>query len=152
MLLVFERTSAPNLGHCEPRDEVPGSRLKVVVVYTSDHATGTALERAATLAARLNADLALVVAQVVPYPLPLAEPPVPGEFSESRLREVAGRSPLPATVRIYLCRDRLEGLKAVLPPSSLVVVGGPRRSWPNPERRLARRLRRAGLDVVYTEE
>ena len=52
---------------------------------------------------------------------------------------------------IYLCRDRVETLTAVLSPHSLVVIGGRKRWWPTAEKRLARKLRRAGHEVIFTE-
>jgi len=45
----------------------------------------------------------------------------------------------------------VETLKAVLSQRSLVVVGGHKRWWPTPEKRLARKLRRAGHEVIFTE-
>jgi hypothetical protein len=91
------------------------------------------------------------VAQVVPYRLPLTEPQISVELSESHFRDLARAIPLPPAVRLYLCRDRLATLEAVLAPSSVVLVGGRRRWVPTPERGLARRLRRAGLEVVFAD-
>jgi hypothetical protein len=50
-----------------------------------------------------------------------------------------------------LCRDRVETLRKVLKPHSLVVIGGRRSWWPTPENRLARQLRRSGHEVVFAE-
>ena len=55
------------------------------------------------------------------------------------------------SVRLYLCRDRLDTVPAVLPPHSLVVAGARARGWLSPEKRLARRLKRAGHQVFVTE-
>jgi hypothetical protein len=99
----------------------------------------------------LSARIALLVPQIVPYPLPLETPPVLLDFSEQRLREIAAGSPVRTGVHIYLCRDRLETLRAVLPPRSIVVVGGAKRWWPGSDKRLARQLRRAGHEVIFTE-
>ena len=57
-----------------------------------------------------------MVPQVVPYPLPLESPPVLIDWNERRFRVIADESPVETTVRIYLCRDRLETLTAVLKP------------------------------------
>jgi hypothetical protein len=73
------------------------------------------------------------------------------DFSERRFQQIAEESPVETTVQIYLCRDRTETLKSVLAPCSLVVVGGPKRWWPTREKTLARQLRRAGHEVVFTE-
>jgi len=126
-------------------------RLDVAVVFTSAAATVLALKKAGTLAERLSARIALLVPQVVPFPLPLESPPVLIDFSENRFREIAAESRVETTVQIYLCRDRLETLKAALAPHSLVVIGGRKRWWPTREKMLARTLRRAGHDVVFTE-
>ena len=126
-------------------------RLDVAVVFTSAAATVLALRKAGALAESLSARITLLVPQIVPFPLPLESPPVLLHFSEQRFREIAKESPVETTVHIYLCRDRLETLKAVLAPHSLVVIGGARRWWPSREERLARQLRRAGHEVVLTE-
>jgi hypothetical protein len=110
-----------------------------------------ALRTAGVLALSLGARITLLVPQIVPYPLPLDSPPVLIDFSEKRFREIAETSAVEATVRIYLCRDRMETLQAVLAPRSLIVIGGARRWWPTREKTLARQLRRAGHEVVFAE-
>jgi hypothetical protein len=127
------------------------SRLNVAVIFTSVQSTLAALKKAGALANRLSGRITLVVPQVVPYPLPLTSPPVLLDWNEKRFRVIAGESSVETTVQIYLCRDRLETLTAVLSPRSLVVVGGPKRWWPTAEKRLARTLRRAGHEVILTE-
>lgn len=129
----------------------PGPELKITVVFTSVHATLGALQHAAALANRLSARITLLVAQVVPYPLPLPNPSVPVEFSERRFRVLAGAGAVGTSVHICLCRDALEGIRAVLPPRSLVVIGGRRRWWPTRESRLAAGLRKAGHEVIFNE-
>jgi hypothetical protein len=99
----------------------------------------------------LNARITLLAAQVVPYPLPLESPPVPRDFQESQFAAIMRQSSVEATVRLYLCREPVETLAAVLRPASLVVLGGRRRWWPTAEQKLARRLRRAGHDVILAE-
>jgi hypothetical protein len=64
---------------------------------------------------------------------------------------LAGESPIKTTVHVYLCRDRVATLRAVLKPHSLVVIGGRRTWWPTSEKRLARQLRRSGHQVVFAE-
>jgi len=152
MALALEKLFVPAPGRpeaVEAQDEE--TRLGVVVIFTSVEATVEALRRAGALASSLHARITLVVPQVVPYPLPLASPPVLLDFSERRFRVIAEESPVETTVRLYLCRDRMETLSAVLASHSLVVLGGRRRWWPTGEKRLARRLRRAGHEVIFTE-
>ena len=152
MSLALERVLAPAPGFPRPPAIVETeSRLNVAVIFTSVQSTLAALKKAGALANRLSGRITLVVPQVVPYPLPLTSPPVLVDWNEKRFRVIAGQSPVETTVQIYLCRDRLETLTAVLSPRSLVVVGGPKRWWPTAEKRLARTLRRAGHEVIFTE-
>ena len=118
----------------------------------SDGPHAYTLRKASSLASSLNCRINLVVPQVVPFPLPLASPPVLLDWNEKRFRVIAGTSPVETTVQIYLCRDRVHTLLKALAPRSLVVVGDRKRWWwPTPEKRLARELRRAGHKVILTE-
>jgi len=127
------------------------SLLNISVVFTSVEATLEALKRAGTLARRLSGHITLLVPQVVPYPLPLTSPPVLLDWNERRFQVIASESPVDTKVMLYLCRDRMETLSRVLAPRSLVLIGGRKRWWPTAERRLARKLRRAGHEVIVTE-
>jgi hypothetical protein len=127
------------------------SRLNVAVVFTSVESTLAALRKAGALADRLSGRITLLVPQVVPFALPLTSPPVLLDWNEKRFRVIANESPVETTVRSYLCRDRLETLRTVLAPRSLVVVGSHKRWWPTAEKRLVRQLRRDGHEVIFTE-
>ena len=151
MTLAFQKVLAPATGEPASPGTANDTRLHITVVFTSSEPTIAALKQAGTLATRLNARISLVVPQIVPYPLPLSSPPVLLDFSERHFRAIAHESPVETTVRLYLCRDRLETLLAKLEPKSLVVVGGRKRWWPTHEKRLAKKLRRAGHEVVFTE-
>jgi hypothetical protein len=145
MALALERVLTPAAGEAEPK-------LNISVVFTSVESTLAALRKAGVLANRMNARVTLVVPQVVPYPLPLTSPPVLVDWSERRFRIIANGSPVETTVRLYLCRDRVEMLTTVLSPRSLVVLGSrKRRWWPTSEKRLARKLRGAGREVLLME-
>jgi hypothetical protein len=126
-------------------------RLNISVVFTSVGATLAALRKAGDLASSLGGRITLVVPQVVPYPLPLESPPVLLDWNDRRFHVIAAESPVETVVRIYLCRDALDMLRGVLPAHSLVVMGGPRRWRPTREKRLARQLRHAGHEVIFTE-
>lgn len=152
MSLALEWTLAPARGGPFTAPEQPSdSRLEVSVVFTSVECTIPALKKAAALADRLRARITLLVPQVVPYPIPLASPPILLDFSERRFRIIVAQSPVETRVHVYLCRDRLNALEIMLRPRSLVVVGGRKRWWPTAEKKLARQLRRAGHEVVFTE-
>ncbi len=152
MPFTHERTLATFAG----LPELPGygtrqHGFEISVIFTSFDATAAALKMAGTLVKGLSVHINLVVPQVVPYPLPLDAPPVLREFCERRLRDIANESPVDTTVLVYLCRNRLGTLRAVLKRGSIVVIGGCRRWWPTPEESLARKMRRSGHEVVFTE-
>lgn len=152
MALAVERMFIPAIARPQRQAEVDDiTRLGVIVVFTSVDATVHALRKAGTLATRLSANITLLAPQVVPYPLPLTSPPILLDFSERRFRVIAAESSVDTTVRIYLCRDQMDTLAAVLEPHSLIVLGGRKRWWPTEERRLARKLRRAGHEVILEE-
>jgi hypothetical protein len=144
-------TTAPGASSERPGIDQQDSRLSVIVISTSVDATIVALKRAGRLAESLGAQITLLVPQVVPYPLPLTSPPVLLDFQERHFREIASESPVEIQMRLYLCRDALQTLKAVLDAHSLIVVGGQRRWWPTREESLARKLRRMGHEVIFTE-
>jgi len=147
---AFEKVFSPHIGLDEPScDE--DARLEISVVFTSIKATLHALRKAGEMADDLNARIVLVFPQIVPFPLPLTSPPVWLDFRESFLRAIAAKSQVETTVRICLCRDREEALSMVLKPRSLVVLGSRKRWWPTAERRLAKKLRRCGHEVIISD-
>ena len=87
----------------------------------------------------------------VPYTLPLEKPAVPEGFLEEQLRALQRDSPAEISARICLCRHPRQGLREVLEPHSLVVIGGRKRWWPTEEQRLARLLKKDGHHVVFAE-
>jgi len=152
MSLAIEKILVPKTGNpAWPVQEETDRKLSVSVVFTSVEGTLGALKKAGNLANRLHASILLVVPQVVSYALPLESPPVLVEFNENRFRVAASESPVETSVTIYLCRDRFETLAAVLQPGTIIVLGGRKRWWPSEDQRLARKLRRAGYEVLFTE-
>jgi hypothetical protein len=131
------------------RAERRSEGLEVVVLYTTVQCTIRALRVAANLAKGLASRIRLLVPQTVPYPLPLTNPPISGQFSERHFLTVVADASADVWVDLQLCRDRWQMLQSALRPRSLVVVGRARRWWPAEENRIARRLRRAGHQVVF---
>ena len=111
-----------------------------------------AIESAVELARGLQRQrLRLLVAQVVPYAVPLETPPVLVEFQEASVsRHRAWRYGVETRVDIFLCRDADENASFEHPCSAFRRRAGhkPRRWWPTREEQLARRLRRSGHEVV----
>lgn len=152
MALALERMIAPVTGvPGRPFTDQTDSKLDISVVFTSVDATLAALKEAGDLASSLGGRITLIVPQVVPYPLPLTSPPVLVDFNERRLRVIASHTRVETRVSIYLCRDPLETLQSVLKPHSLVVLGSRKTWWPTAEKRLAKKLRGFGHQVVVTE-
>ena len=138
------RTRRPAL---DPAPADDGGNLDLKVIFTDPARTVAALAAARTLAGGLRARITLLVAQVVPYPLPLAAPPVPVEFTRQLMESVAAGEN--TNVEILLCRDRYESLHHALSGDSVVIVGARKRHWwPSWERKLARILRHDGRRVL----
>ena len=128
-----------------------GHRLDLQVIFTDLPKTAAALGKARSMARGLGARITLTVAQVVPYPLPLAVPDVPLEFTERLLEPLACEKDdaEDIAVEIYLCRDRNETIRRAISPDSLVIVGARKwQWWFSRDRWLARILRRDGLRVL----
>jgi hypothetical protein len=123
--------------------------LEVVVLHTKITETLDALKTAAQLAQNLSARIRLLVLEVVPYPLPLHQPDVSLRYTQRRFRTLAENASIETTVDIHLVRDPQKILDSVLEPHSIVVMGARRAWWPMANRRMARRLERAGHQVVY---
>jgi hypothetical protein len=127
-----------------------GRKLDLQVIFTDLPRTAAALAKARSMARGLGARITLMVAQVVPYPLPLGAPDVPVEFTERMLERLAVED---TAIEIYLCRDRNETIRRAIPPDSLVIVGARKWRWwqsclPSRDGQLARLLRQDGRRVL----
>jgi len=99
MLLAEQRVVRPAAGYpIRPEPEASEPRLNISVVFTSVESTLAAMKKAGALASSLGARIALLVPQVVPYPLPLDNPPIAREWNENRFEELAIESPVETTV------------------------------------------------------
>ncbi len=125
--------------------------LEVVVIFTDRWSTLEALKTAARFAGGLKVRVRLVVPQVVPYALPLNEPPIPAGFTEQQVGTLVSDLGVDTRVDICLCRNKGESLLHTLKRHSVVVIGSRRRWWPRWEKRLARELRRGGHEVILKE-
>jgi hypothetical protein len=122
------------------------------VVFTTRAGTHAALQRGRALSRELHADVTLLVAQIVPFPLPLDRPPVAETITEKVWSEFAGHLDSEISVRVFLCRDRAEMLREQLAAGSIVLIGTRQRSWlPAAERSLAKRLERDGHQVILVD-
>ncbi len=132
----------------------PGQqRLELTVLFTNVPDTLRALRHATGLAFDLDACIHILVLQVVPYPLPIDRPPVEPEFRLRQLHALWNQERIETAIKILLCRDALYCLSEQLPPNSLVVIGDRTTWWPfSREKRIARRLRRRGHQVLLVAE
>ena len=137
-------------GYRPAQPDLSDRKLDLKVIFTDPPKTAAALAAARSMAQDLGAHITLMVAQVVPYPLPLAAPDVPVEFTERLLEPLAAED---TSIEILLCRDRNETLRSAIPPDSLVIVGARKWRWwtswlPSRESQLTRLLRRDGRRVL----
>jgi hypothetical protein len=129
----------------------PEYHVSVVVIFTSIEQTLKALEKAEELAKDLGARIAVVAAEIVPFPAPLDQPPVPFEFVIGQFETMAMQKLGGIHIFPYLCRDQFEAYKHILNRDSPVVIGIKKRWWPTREARLARKLQRAGYKIILAE-
>ena len=132
----------------DPQRTESATDLHIDVVFTDFDETRAALKAAAALATGLGANIDLIVPHIVPFPLQLAQPAVPPGFTLRRLMDLASAARVQPSIRVYLCRDRVETLQQVLDPGALVVLGSRNRWFPTTPERLARTLRRKGHHVI----
>jgi len=123
--------------------------LELIVIHTNISATLHALKTAAHLAQDLSARIRLLVLEIVPYPLPLHQPDVSLPHTRRRFRTLAENATIETTVDIHLVRDPQKALDSILEPHSVIVMRAKRSWWPTAHGRVAKRLERAGHQVVY---
>ncbi|QOY86924.1 hypothetical protein [Paludibaculum fermentans] len=124
--------------------------FEIVVLFTTVRETLGALRTAGRLAQGVATSIRLLVPQVVPYPLPLDEPPVSSGHLIREFQVVLEDSQLETRIDVRRCRDHWQAVGAALKPRSVVVMGGSRGWWPSRKYRLAARLRSAGHQVVFS--
>jgi hypothetical protein len=129
----------------------PEKQRPIPIVFTSMNGTRKALEKAAQLTEAMQCGIEVLGVQTVPYALPLDAPQIPLEVLTERLEQIVTEFPQVMKVSIYICRDAVETLKCVLTIHSPVVMSVSKTFWPNRDKRLARKLRRAGYPVITVE-
>jgi hypothetical protein len=129
----------------------PGWSLPVSVIVTTMNWSRRAFEKAGQMANQLHVGIEIIAIRVVPYPLPLDRPPVPCEFIVRRLEEIAGNIPAPVAISVCCCRDPLEALNRRMNPKCPIIMAAGNKWRLNHDQRLARRLRRAGYNIVLVE-
>ena len=125
--------------------------LRLYVVFTDTEATRVAIRAATRLAGDLNARLVVLLAKVVPFPLPLHSPPVSHSFTDDVLSQLVSELEAEITARVYLCRDRNQTIRNALEKRSLVVIGRRRSWWPASTLLLGKLLKRDGHQVVLVD-
>ncbi len=128
-----------------------GRWQEAIVLFTTHAGTVAALKSASRLGAHLGARPKILMLYPVPYTLPLQKQAVPEGFLENEVRALKRDFPEELSVRICLCRHPRQGLREVLEPHSLIVMGGRKRWWPTEEQWLAWRLRKDGHEVIFAD-
>ena len=131
--------------------EVTTGVLQIVIPFTTPELTLAAL-RQAELCTDLNVYVLLVDIQVVPFSCPIDQPPINSEFSKERLRGLLGQTRLPGATGVVYARDRLEGYRQALKPTSLVIVATQKHWWRTREEKLAGALRKSGHQVMLLQQ
>jgi hypothetical protein len=134
-----------------PESDQESERLRINVLFTTPRETQLALKRAVELSAGLDAEIFLIVPQIVPFPLDIDNPPVPLGFASHQLYSLVESIDAELDGHIYLCRDRLETFLRVLRANSVTVLGMGRRWFFSRSERLAKALRRGGHQVILAK-
>ena len=130
--------------------EGSSERLRIHVVFTTPTETREALRHAERLSAGLDSEIVLILTPIVPFPLPLDQPPTSLAFAQEQIHDLAQFVDRELLGYIYFCRDPLRMLESALRPHSLLVMGLCKRWFFSRSERLARALRRRGHEVVVS--
>jgi hypothetical protein len=136
----------------EPGELSPGrSKFAVHVVFTTWPGTLAALRTAAQQSRLLDPRIIVWFFQQVPRQFSTVSPPVSTDFIQRRLRAMARKCcpDIETEIRICLCTNQWECMKAAFTPDNVVVAGGKRRWWRSREQRMAAFLRSYGCRVLF---
>jgi hypothetical protein len=136
---------------CERAKAPVENGIQIAVVFTDAPGGFAAMQLAESLAQHLGAHLRLIMPYEVHYSLPLEAPPVMVEYLEAQLKELVERTGTTVEAQVCLCRDKRSALNQLLPPNSLIVVGGKRRWWPTPAQKLVQTLQADQHHVIFAK-
>jgi len=125
-----------------------GSEIEIVIPYTEWALADAVLKRAESLTAGLNPTIRLIAVHSVPYPLPFGCPGTVHAHLVEQLVDLAARCRLRVDAQVVLARYPDEGLRHMLKPESIVMIGSRRQLWRTREEKLARDLAREGHRVA----
>lgn len=129
------------------------TKFTVHVVFTTWPGTLAALRMAAQRPYLFEPRIIVWFFQQVPRQFSAVLPPVSTDFLKRRLRAMARKccSGVETEIRICLCTNERECMRAALPPENVVLAGGRKRWWPWPsrERRIAAFLKTCGCRVLF---
>ncbi len=145
------RTKAGDLIRNPSPASARSPNARIYVIFTDLAGTKAALLAAARLSHGLNLPLLLLAARRVPYPLPLERPPIAVEFTERAMYGLVSDLDADIAVRILLCREPEETLRNALGPEALVVIAKEKSWWKSRYRKLARRLKADGRQLVLID-
>src|SRR2546428_9465189 len=86
------------------------SNLQVVIPHRTGQLTRAALKYATSLVNDLDARIRLIDVYVVPYGVPLDEPPVNPKHLTRKLHQLAQESEVPISAEVVYARDWEQGL------------------------------------------
>jgi hypothetical protein len=156
-MAVHTLATTKTAAEADTRGLAPGGKdgrgQEIIVLFTTHAGTVAALKMASRLSANLAARHKVLMLYEVPYTLPLGKRALPEGFLENQVRALQRDFPEEISMDMHLCRHARQGLREVLPPHSLIVVGGRRkRWWPTAEQRLAEFLHSSGHQVIFVDE
>lgn len=125
--------------------------LQIVIPFRDPKLTKAALKYATELIDGQDARVRLIDVHVVPYGVPLEQPPIDSKYLERRLKTLTRKSELSVSAEVVFARDWEQGFRRALTPGSTILLPIRRAEWRSSEKRLAARLRKLGHTVVWVE-
>lgn len=136
----------------EPDEPLPDrSKFALHVVFTTWPGTLAALRIAAQQSRLLEPRIILWFFQQIPRQFSAASPPISTDFIQRRLRAMARKCcpDVGTEIRICLCTNQWECMRAAFTPDNVVVAGGRKWWWHSREQKMAAFLRSYGCRVLF---